>query len=130
MGHLRSTPLPVSATKLRSAEILANPDGVIRTRERDLVDNITMAMADTETPRNPDTGRRELRSESYGARAMKRGLWSESCAARAVQRELWSESYGARAVKRELRSESYGARAMERELWSESCEARAMEREL
>ena len=58
-GHLRSTPLPVSATKLRSAEILANPDGVIRTRERDLVDNITMAMADTETPRNPDTGRRE-----------------------------------------------------------------------
>ena len=50
-GHLRSTPLPVSAVKLSSAEILANNDGVIRTRERDLVNYITR---DKLTLRNPE----------------------------------------------------------------------------
>ena len=38
-GHLGSTPLPVSATKLSVAQVLANPVGVILTRERDLEDD-------------------------------------------------------------------------------------------
>ena len=41
-GHLRSTPLPVSAVKLDIAEILANPDGVILTWERDLEDDLVL----------------------------------------------------------------------------------------
>ena len=41
-GHLGSTPLPVSAVKLSIAEILANPDGVILTWERDLEDDLVL----------------------------------------------------------------------------------------
>ena len=42
-GHLRSTPLPVSAVKMDIAEILANNDGAILCRELHLVDDITRA---------------------------------------------------------------------------------------
>ena len=41
-GHLRSTPLPVSAVKLDIAEVLANPDGVILTWERDLENDLVL----------------------------------------------------------------------------------------
>ena len=41
-GHLGSTPLPVRATKLSIAEILANPVGVILTGERDLEDDLVL----------------------------------------------------------------------------------------
>ena len=64
-GHLRSTSLPVSATKLRSAEILANPDGVIRTRERDLVDNITMAKLTLRHPEILTLGGESRKEEEY-----------------------------------------------------------------
>ena len=39
---LGSTPLPVRATKLSIAEVLANPDGVILTGERDLEDDLVL----------------------------------------------------------------------------------------
>ena len=42
-GHLGSTPLPVGATNLSIAEILANPDGIILTRERNLEDDLVRA---------------------------------------------------------------------------------------
>ena len=41
-GHLWPTPLPVLASKLRIAEVLANPDGVIMTGERDLEDDLVL----------------------------------------------------------------------------------------
>ena len=42
-GHLGSTPLPVRAVRLSIAEVLANPDGVILTRERNLEDDLVRA---------------------------------------------------------------------------------------
>ena len=41
-GHLGPTQLPVGAVNLSSAEILANPDGVILTWERDLEDDLVL----------------------------------------------------------------------------------------
>ena len=42
-GQLGPTPLPVSAVSIDIAEILANPDGIILTGERDLVDDLIWA---------------------------------------------------------------------------------------
>ena len=41
-GHLGSAPLPERAVKLSLAEVLANGDGVILTRERDLEDDLVL----------------------------------------------------------------------------------------
>ena len=41
-GQLGPTPLPVGAVNLSVAEILANPDVVILTRERDLGDDLVL----------------------------------------------------------------------------------------
>ena len=64
-GHLRSTPLPVSAVKLSSAEILANNDGVIRTRERDLVDDGTRAKLTLRHPEILTLGGESRKEEEY-----------------------------------------------------------------
>ena len=41
-GHLGSAPLPVRAVRLSIAEVLANPDGVILTGERNLEDDLVL----------------------------------------------------------------------------------------
>ena len=41
-GQLGPTPLPVSAVKLDIAEVLANSDGIILIRERDLEDDLVL----------------------------------------------------------------------------------------
>ena len=50
-GHLGSTPLPVTAAKLDNAEVLAYRDGVIRTRKRDLENDLVCVK---ETIRHPE----------------------------------------------------------------------------
>ena len=67
-GHLGSTPLPVSAVKLDIAEILANPDGVILTWERDLEDDfvlIKMTLRHPEIRTLEGEGRQKKNNESY-----------------------------------------------------------------
>ena len=64
-GHLRSTPLPVFATKLRVAEILANPVGVILTGERDLVDDLIWAKLTLRHPEIRTLGGESREEEDY-----------------------------------------------------------------
>ena len=59
-GQLGPTPLPVCAVNLSVAEILANPDVVILTRERDLGDDLVLIQM---TLRHP-----EIRTRRYERR--------------------------------------------------------------
>ena len=64
-GHLGSTPLPISAVSIDIAEILANYDGIIRTGERDFVDDLIRAKLTLRHPEILTLGGESREEEVY-----------------------------------------------------------------
>ena len=64
-GHLGSTPLPIIAVNIDIAEILANYDGIIRTGERDLVDDLIWAKLTLRHPEIRTLGGKSREEEEY-----------------------------------------------------------------